>query len=114
MAQLGPQVLEHPGIHACSAAELTGSPELLTHDPLGGGFLALPGLEELLGQAAQRLGVARGIDGPVHALKFEFLAKAEGERFGHDELRGGTVLTRSKPPQSYEVFQDLAYPLRHP
>ena len=50
----------------------------------------MPGLEELLGQAPQRLGIGRGIDGPVHPLKLEFLAEAEGERFGHGERRKGS------------------------
>jgi len=32
---------------------------MLTHHPLGGGFLAVPGLEQLLGQALESLDIDR-------------------------------------------------------
>ena len=65
--------------------------ELLTHDPLGGGFLAVPGLQQLLGKALEGLKIGRGVDHPGHALQLELLAKGEGERFGHGWRRKGTV-----------------------
>ena len=56
---------------------------MLTHHPLGGGFLAVPGLEELFGEALEGLYVDRRVDGTTHALHFEFLTQGEGEGFGH-------------------------------
>jgi len=47
--------------------------QVLTHHPLGGGFLAVPGLEELFGEALEGLYVDRRVDGTTHALHFEFL-----------------------------------------
>ena len=44
----------------------------------------MPGLQELLGQASQGLGITGGVDGPGHALEFELLAEAEGDGVGHD------------------------------
>jgi hypothetical protein len=63
---------------------------LLAHHPLGGGFLAVPGQEQFLGQSLQGLQVAGGLDGPVHALQLKLLAEAEGKRFGHGGRRDGS------------------------
>jgi hypothetical protein len=59
---------------------------VLSHHPLGGGFLAVPGLEELLGQSPQNLGIRGGVNGSTHALQLELLPEGEGEGFCH----GGT------------------------
>jgi hypothetical protein len=56
---------------------------LLTQHPLGGGFLAMPGLEELLGEALEGVDVDSRVDGTTHPLHFEFLTEREGEGFGH-------------------------------
>ena len=79
--------------------------ELLTHDPLGGGFLAVPGLEQLLGQALEGLKIGRGVDQPGHAFQLELLAKGEGKRFGHGGRRKGAL----GPPKHYEMFHLPAY-----
>ena len=56
---------------------------MLAHHPLGGGFLAVPGLKELFGEALEGLDVDSGVDGATHALHLEFLTEGEGEGFGH-------------------------------
>ena len=77
---------------------LSGPTELLAHHPLGCGFLTVPRLEQLLRQALEGLEVCGGVDGSVHPLKFELLAEAEAERFGHGDFRGALML------QHYKVF----------
>jgi hypothetical protein len=81
---------------------------LLSHHPLGGGFLAVPGLKELFGEALESLDVDSGVDGATHALHLEFLAKGEGEGFGH-----GKKVCQKKLDQGYELFQVSRYPMRH-
>ena len=49
--------------------------ELLAHHPLGGCLLAVPGLQQLLGNALQGLGVGGGLDGPAHAFQLKLLAE---------------------------------------
>ena len=71
--------------------QLGGAAELLAHDPLGCGFLAVPCLEQLFRQALEALEVRGGVDGAVHPLEFELLAEAEAERFGHGDVRGALI-----------------------
>lgn len=102
MILVGAQVLPAPGgISDKLWRNDRRVPQLLTHHPLGGCLLALPGLKELLRQTLQGLGINRGIDGPAHALELEFLTEAESEWFRHDVL----VLGSLEWTQSYKLFQ---------
>lgn len=58
-----------------SRCETWWSLKLLAHHPLSCGFLAMPGLQQLLGDSLQGLQVCRGVDGAAHALELEFLAE---------------------------------------
>jgi hypothetical protein len=64
-------------------ADGTLTRELLTHQPLGCRFLALPGLKQLFGQPLQGLRVMGLVDGAAHALQLELLAQAEAEGLAH-------------------------------
>lgn len=58
--------------------------QLLPHHPLGRGLLAVPGLQQLLGEPLQGQGVLGLVNGAAHALQLKLLAKAEAEGLGHD------------------------------
>ena len=51
---------------------------LLAQQPAGGCPLALPGLQQLLGNTAHGAGIHFGVDGAIHPFQLKALAKAEG------------------------------------
>ena len=70
-----------------AGSDLGWCAELLAHHPLGGSFLALPGLQELLGNSLEGLQISGGLDGSAHALQLKLLTEAEGEGFRHGTHR---------------------------
>jgi hypothetical protein len=50
---------------------------LLRHHPVGGRLLRVPGLEQLLGQPAQLLGISGCINGAIESLNLKLLTNTQ-------------------------------------
>ena len=89
-ARLGPNgfIAERaPGTSGVGAGERHPA-QLLAHGPGGGGLLGVPGLQQLLGDAAQGLGIGSAIDGAAETLDLETLAHTELDRLTHWSCAG--------------------------
>lgn len=58
--------------------------KLLAHDPIGGCFLGVPGLKQLLGNAAQGVRIGGGINRSAETLDLKLLPNGERDWHGHD------------------------------
>ena len=66
---------------------------VLANDPVGGGSLALPGLQELFGQGLKLDWVRGGFNRPGQTLLFELLGDRQLNSIGHERAKAAEPLS---------------------